>query len=431
MEMDQIRSLAPDPASFARGQKVASQTRKIQGLGQGEGLLWGEFLGSAHYLTQYDSKQPGWKCSCPSRKQPCKHVLGLLILHCLDPDSLPETEVPELVQAWKDRRVKAAQTKTQKAQTGEPVVDLAGQEKRVQAREARVSQGLSGLQRWMEDLAHQGLGRLQDGADFEVQARRLIDAQAPGLSSRLNKIGEQVGQGSEWPAQVAEDMGRLALLVHASQQTLEPGLSERTRSHLGWRVKQAEVRAQGERTQGDWLIAGQRLTEEERGMLRLTWLLRGQQVQMLMDFAPSVRGGQFEQPLPIGWVLPATLALFPDGHRALIAEQQGELRLLEQPPAGLPDFQALLSTQAQRLQEDPWLARVGAVLESLRILRHKGRFYAMDQQGQALPLSDRPWWRVLALSGGRPVNLFLNLERGEIHPRGLWAEGRWNAAVVG
>ena len=283
----------------------------------------------------------------------------------------------------------------------------------------------------MEDLAQQGLGRLQDGADFEVQARRLIDAQAPGLSSRLNKIGEAVGQGSDWPAQVAEDLGRLALLVHATRQELEPALAERVRSHIGWRVKQAEVRASGEKTQGDWLIAGQRLSDEEQGRLRLTWLLRGQQVQMLMDFAPSVTGGQFEQPLPIGWVLPATLALFPDGHRALIAEQHGELRPLEEPPVGLADLQALLSTQAQRLQEDPWLARVGAVVEGLRILHHKGRFYAMDRQGQALPMSDVPWWRVLALSGGRPVNLFLNLERGELHPRGLWAEGRWNAAVMG
>ncbi|MFT5585512.1 MAG: hypothetical protein ACI9VR_003104 [Cognaticolwellia sp.] len=427
MEMVQIRSLAPDPAAFARGQKVASQVRKIQGLGQGQGLLWGEFFGSAHYLAQFDTKKQGWKCSCPSRKQPCKHVLGLLIVHCLDPDSMPEATVPELVQAWRDRRSKAAQT--EKAKSGS--VDVVAQDKRVQAREQRITQGLSGLQRWMEDLAQQGLGRLQDGSEFEVQARRLIDAQAPGLSTRLVVIGEGVGDGADWPGQVAEDLGRLALLVHAARQDLNPDLRERVRNHLGWRVKQAGVRATGERTQGDWLIAGQRLTEEDRGMLRLTWLLRGQQVQMLMDFAPSFGGGQFEQPLPIGWVLPATLALYPDGHRALIAEQCGELRPLEQAPAGLRDFQALLGLQAQRLQQDPFLARVAAVLENIRILRHKGRFYAIDQEGEALPLTDLPWWRVLALSGGRPVSLFMNIERGELYPKGLWAEGRWNAAVEG
>jgi hypothetical protein len=130
-------------------------------------------------------------------------------------------------------------------------------------------------------------------------------------------------------------------------------------------------------------------------------------------------------------VLSATLALFPDGHRALIAEQSGDLRPLELAPEGLRDLQALLAFQAQRLQQDPFLARVAAVLEQVRILRHKGRFYGIDQEGEALPLTDLPWWRVLALSGGRPVTLFMNLERGEIRPRGLWAEGRWNAAVVG
>lgn len=435
MEMDEIRSLAPDPASFVRGQKVASQARRMQGLGQGKGLIWGEFLGSAHYATQFDLKVQGWKCTCPSRKQPCKHVLGLLILHALDPDRLPEAPVPEPVQAWKARRDKAAAAKTQRAEQAQsapaPVADVAGQSRRASAREARVSQGLAGLQRWMEDLAQQGLGRLESGAEFELQARRLVDAQAPGLSSRIKKIGEGVGDGADWPARVAEDLGVAALLVHAAGQALAPDLEARVRSHLGWRVKQAEVRASGPRTQGDWLIAGQRLTEEERGMLRLTWLLRGQQVQMLMDFAPSFSGGQFEQALPIGWVMPATLALFPDGHRALIAEQHGELRRQEQAPAGLPDFEALLDLQAQRLQEDPWLARVAVVVEDLRILRHQGRFVALDRHDQALPLSDLPWWRVLSLSGGRPVNLFLNLQRGALHPRGLWAEGAWHAAVVG
>ncbi len=429
MELDQIRSLAPDPAAFARGQQVASQVRKIQGLGQGQGLLWGEFFGSAHYLAQFDTKQQGWKCSCPSRKQPCRHVLGLLIVHCLDPDSIPQATVPELVQAWRTRRSRAAQTRTE--ETKRRSVDVVAQDKRVQVRERRIAQGLVGLQRWMEDLGQQGLGRLQSGADFEVQARRLIDAQAPGLSTRLARIGEGVGKGTDWPAQVAEELGRVALLVHASRQDLSPALEERVRNHLGWRVKQAEVRATGERLQGDWLIAGQRLTEEERGMLRLTWLLRGQQVQMLMDFAPSFGGGQFEQALPIGWVLPATLALYPDGHRALIAEQSGELQPLKQAPAGLRDLQALLAFQAQRLEQDPFLVRVAAVLENIRILRHKDRFYAIDQEGEALPLTDLPWWRVLALSGGRQVTLFMNLERGEIRPRGLWAEERWNAAVVG
>ena len=177
-------------------------------------------------------------------------MLGLLIVHCLDPDSIPQATVPELVQAWRTRRSRAAQTRTE--ETKRRSVDVVAQDKRVQVRERRIAQGLVGLQRWMEDLGQQGLGRLQSGADFEVQARRLIDAQAPGLSTRLARIGEGVGKGTDWPAQVAEELGRVALLVHASRQDLSPALEERVRNHLGWRVKQAEVRATGERLQGDW-----------------------------------------------------------------------------------------------------------------------------------------------------------------------------------
>ncbi|MFC6750247.1 SWIM zinc finger family protein [Deinococcus aquaticus] len=47
------------------------------------GSLWGECQGSGQtpYLTGVDLSGPAFRCSCPSRKFPCKHALALLLLH--------------------------------------------------------------------------------------------------------------------------------------------------------------------------------------------------------------------------------------------------------------------------------------------------------------------------------------------------------------
>ena len=76
-----VLTLAPDPASAKAGQGLAS-ARKWASLGSGEGLIWGECQGSgaSPYQTKCDLSGPAFSCSCPSRKFPCKHGLGLMLI---------------------------------------------------------------------------------------------------------------------------------------------------------------------------------------------------------------------------------------------------------------------------------------------------------------------------------------------------------------
>ncbi len=82
LTLDTIKGLAPDSKSIANAKTVADP-RKWSSLGvDADGVLWGEFNGSDRYSLYASSKSPATMtaCSCPSRKRPCKHVLGLLML---------------------------------------------------------------------------------------------------------------------------------------------------------------------------------------------------------------------------------------------------------------------------------------------------------------------------------------------------------------
>src|ERR1051326_6981432 len=107
---DQVNSMAPDASSAAAGKKLAD-AKHWHSLGQHANLLWGECQGSALYQARVDLPTLTIQCSCPSRKQPCKHALGLLLLAATRPDLIPPTEPPEWITSWLARREAANKSK--------------------------------------------------------------------------------------------------------------------------------------------------------------------------------------------------------------------------------------------------------------------------------------------------------------------------------
>src|SRR5687768_10629876 len=73
---EQLAALAPDAASVAAARSV-SGPRQWSSAGHDERAVWGTCRG---YQTAVELAGPAFSCSCPSRKVPCKHALGLLLL---------------------------------------------------------------------------------------------------------------------------------------------------------------------------------------------------------------------------------------------------------------------------------------------------------------------------------------------------------------
>ena len=105
LNAEQILALAPDASSARAGSQLATPG-KWGGLGINGEAMWGECQGSGKvpYRTQIDLGEPAFKCSCPSRKFPCKHGLGLYLLRAAQPALFPEGTAPQWVTDWLDGR---------------------------------------------------------------------------------------------------------------------------------------------------------------------------------------------------------------------------------------------------------------------------------------------------------------------------------------
>ena len=79
-------------------------------LGQDESFAWGECQGSGAkpYQVRFDLSDAASKCSCPSRKFPCKHALGLMLILTSTAGAIPKAPMPAWVTEWVASRTERA-----------------------------------------------------------------------------------------------------------------------------------------------------------------------------------------------------------------------------------------------------------------------------------------------------------------------------------
>ena len=431
---EQILALAPDASSAKNGKGLALR-QKWQHLGRGERVLWGECQGSGAnpYRTQIDLDQPAFKCSCPSRKFPCKHGLGLFLLFANEADLFAELEVPEWVQTWLDSR---HQRQERKQSVAEQPVDPVAQAKRKAARETRVAAGVQELQRWLGDLIRQGLATAKE-ADYsfwEQPAARLVDAQAPGLARSLRQMSSLAHSGTGWTERLFQQACQLHLLLSAYEQIdhLPIALQADIRTQIGWQVSQEELLAkaavrEAKVLRDDWFVQGQQDEVEERLRIRRIWLwgMQSQQPALLLLFAHG------NQPFDIlalpGAVLTATLVFYQSAYplRAILQEQQSSSQLLMKPP-GFTTILDNIVAYTTALTQQPWLERYPMALATVIPQQQKDQWILRQVDGSYLPIarSFERMWEVCAIAGGQPIDVFGEWDGWEFYPCSAWVENQ-------
>jgi len=430
----QIVSLAPDP-QVAKAAQGLAYPDNWQNLGRGEDFAWGEYLGSgsAAYQVAVDLGGPAFRCTCPSRKRPCKHALALFMLVADASAVIAASERPTWVAQWSEERAGAKERKTHESPAAQSILTKARPSapaqsratKRMEQREKRIREGIAALAHWLEDLARQGLGIAQSRppAFWDEQAARLVDAQAPGLARRVRELAAIAHSGDGWAARLLDHLGRLYLLLeaYARLERLSPQLQEEIRSQVGWTQDQDTLREQaGERD--DWLVVGQRMTEQGHLRVLRTWLwgARTKQGALLLDFAPL--GKPITCALMPGAHLDAELVFWPGPvrQRALVKAQHA-LKPMQSLP-GHPNIQVAMASYSDSLAALPWLDRFLMPLVDVIPVRQGNHWVVCDGDAQALPLavSESDGWRLTALSGGNALALAGEWDGERLSPLSAW-----------
>src|SRR5258708_29924252 len=103
-----IEAMAPDQSALTAASALLKPAKRPVRAKSGH-LIWGECQGSGAnpYRVVADTDEQGSKCTCPSRKFPCKHAIALMWLFVEDGAAFQDADIPAWVNDWMGRRRKA------------------------------------------------------------------------------------------------------------------------------------------------------------------------------------------------------------------------------------------------------------------------------------------------------------------------------------
>lgn len=415
----QIIQLAPDASSVKAGKGLATPAKWVL-LARSDRAVWGHCQGSGKrpYQTAVDLRETAFKCSCPSRKFPCKHGLGLLLLYAAHPELFSPADEPDWVTAWLAKREEKAEKKAEKEQQAQAKanapVDEAAQAKRLAQRHQKVLNGIDDLETRLKDLLRNGLIHVpeQVPALFDNMARRLVDAQAPGLANRLRDLNDIDYTHESWKKRLTASLSQLYLLAqayrHLDEQPEE--WQAEIRTLVGYPQAREEVLATPPLTDL-WTVLHHRRRTEGNLRTDIYWL-QGQESRRLaycLDFSAGPTGN-------------ATLNLAPGGtYRGSLCFYRGaglirrglfqacELAEGRAMPTFFPNLTQAYAFYRQAVSANPFTDEVPLPVAGLRFARLGNRLCLQDGEGQLVPVNvdDSPRIDILAVTGGKAFSAFL------------------------
>lgn len=423
LDLKTIEALAPDQASLSAASKLTKRSNwpRLE-TNEQLGLIWGECQGSGSnpYRVAFDTGDHGYKCTCPSRKFPCKHILGLMWIGATAPASFDRVDqTPEWVNDWLGRRRKTGQQPAQSAASAEgksideasrpdesaPVEDAAAAERREAAQRKRaedtrsaVSAALDELDQWIADQLRLGLAGFVDACSERCRriAARLVDLKATALAGRIDELPARLMalRGQEKPDAAIRELGKLVLLAKAWRATPDDAELKRL-------VSTSETREQvlgnpdAVQLESDWEVLGEKIETRRDGLVsHATWLLDlkspAPRFAVLLDFFPASAGRRSGAFAP-GDRFKARLVFYPSRTplRALVAERLGDAA-----PGAWPAFASNagdpLAAYATFQDGSPWLSDYPVILPAgaIALDEKDGAWWqaANDPHGIALPV---------------------------------------------
>ncbi|WP_431331360.1 SWIM zinc finger family protein [Streptomyces sp. IPPR8] len=465
---DQVLALAPDAASREAAGRLATAGPWSEVGSTDGGTVWGVCRGGGGgpYRTVVDvadASGPACTCGCPSLRYPCKHALGLLLLWAGGDGAVPEGEPPAWAERWVTGRREDAEAAagTETAETGAAETEAAGAEavetgaagaeaavgtagdasgsvsrtrdpvaarRRAERRAERITAGATELEQRLADLLRGGLAEAEQTgyAWWEETAARMVDAQAPGLASRVRELGSTASSGPDWPVRLLEECALLHLLDQGwlRRDRLPEDLAATVRTRVG-----LSATADGPAVRDQWLILAQYDSVDARLTTRRVWLYGTETGRTALLLSYGAAGRAPELTLPVGLSLDAELSTYPGGgrRRAALGKRFAPPAPVEIRPKGVTPSQAL-ARYGSALRDDPWLESVPVTLEQVVPVPDGDSWQLADASGEtALPLTPAfgnraGLWRLVALSGGVPVQVF-----GECGHRGFTPLTAWPA----
>ena len=394
---EQILGLAPDQFTLRASRGIA-QPNKWRGLHQDGATLWGSFPNGSQKTGETAVFLPSLSltCTCNSRKFPCRHSIGLLLLWQQQGKRFTPHPPLRHLAAW----VKREKVRHNRSIQPNNLYRL-HQPSRQRLKQLKI--GLHELELWLTDLVRHGLASLPERPKiyWETMAHRLVDAQANTLAQELRSMANVPIAQPNWPEEYLKRIGRLYLIIQGfhNYEQLPATTQADLQTAVGWLshdLKESTI------TTDNWLVLGRHQEKFGRQSRNITWLW-GQEIQKITQLTDL---GQTTKPqglcLATNSIWHGRLRFSPSNW-PLMAVRYGGLHRQNSAiqPRGFGNIRQATQAYSQAMTANPWLTDFPMLLHNIRPSQHESGWQIVDQVGTILPLPEKfiHGWHLMAMAG--------------------------------
>jgi hypothetical protein len=286
---------------------------------------------------------------------------------------------------------------------------------------------------WIYDIVRNGLLNLpgKDPSYFETVARRMIDAQAPGLANMVRGLGEINFYKESWQTPFLDQLVRIYLVLEGFSRldSLSGALQSEIRNLVGLIQSQDEVKADAG-IRDDWFVLAKQIDKEDNLTVERNWLygIQSKRYALILQF--YVKGQIAELNLVPGSSLDAEVCYFKGSSpvRALVKEQFGVKQMSA--PAGFETWREIAEATSLIMNTNPFYDSFPIIIEDVMPV-YKSQLILKDKEGKGIRVSSQfsNTWKFLAMSGGQPVKIFALGNEEEFTPLGMWVKDAYKILV--
>ena len=469
---EQIVGLAPDKYHI-RTSRTLAVPEKWKQLGRTGNTIWGivPIQAKPSLFVWANLEQLALTCSCKSRKHPCSHLLGLLLLFVETSGSFVESEIPgayqSIVKVYNQKRKpggKAAKKGTPKAK---PTAEALKRDemRRGKRRKQNISAGLLELELWLHDMIEGGLAAVQDYPKkyWTNMADRLVDYQVGEIAHHIRAMSFLPGKAINWHDTLLQKVSWLHLLIQGFKRFDDLSLEMQSdlRVAVGWMPRIDEAVAMGQDQEWDkvedsWIVVGKQMALRGKQTIQRTWLWgeHSNRAALLLDV---VQHRPILSPIHIvGTTMDATLHFAPStmplyaqiGSNQKLAglDEKGTSTISRKQSnrfvAGFESIGAAMDQHRTSVTMNPWLRYFPVALNGVTVERVNDQWGICDtllpaqpatkekdasaQVAYLLPLPDKfgQLWHMQSLSHLQPLSLFGEWDGDVFTPQSIWYDNR-------
>jgi hypothetical protein len=265
---------------------------------------------------------------------------------------------------------------------------------------------------------------------FEGMARRMVDAQAPGLAGMIKSLGEINFYREGWQSEYMDQLLRLYLVISGfkNSDALPPLLQQDIRTWIGFTQNQDELKEQPGITD-TWLVLGKLVTEEDNITVERNWLygITSNQYALVLQFLVRGQAQGVQLALTPGLFVQAELVFYPSvvPLRAIVKKQISTEKV--QQYKGFTNWQQVVEAETAFNSALPFRSERPFIIEQVRPVFYNMQWWLQDANNAMMGIKSgfKSIWKLLSLSGGDSLNMAVVGKENAYEPFGVWFQNEY------